>query len=345
MIANIRIFVVLYLCSAFSLQIGYCQDKKSFEKIFDKEDIDKATRGSKKFKNISTFSYYPDTLPQWFFTPPQSNENIIYSIGISDPDMELIKAKELAIHRAKALACICLKSKFQYFRDMYTSEQQEGKYSTYRQRFDTYFKISALSLIDEEFFSVIDTHFTRYNEYVALIKFTPSAVQKSKMIVSAVGTVLYIEAQVKDAFEVQAEYELKSTFKSPEMRDIDAHYLYREKGNKFLTNSTYLGSTIDFPVYVYKYASPFWTENTTPLTSYNGLWSKFTQELFRYLTLTTEESRKRIKNMGQQYNPENANLSREVASLAASLKLNGIEFARDTIKFNIQIKEEYARVK
>lgn len=313
---------------------------ENFERIFEKETSGNEAVESTKFNNISTFSFYPDTLPNWFFTPPESSLNGIYAVGISDPDMEPAKAKEMAIHRAKAMASICLNAKLQYFRDVYTSVKESGRYTDYRQRFDTYFKISSISKIDDESFAVIDSHMTRYNESMILIKCTPNQAQAiSNKLLSVVGTVLYIEAQVDNAFEVQAEYELLSAFREPETEIQSAHYLYREKGNKFLSNSEYLNSVVDFPVYIYKYASPNWDKNTQPLVSYNGLWSKFTRELLRNLTLTTEQTKTKIKNLGEKYNPETSNLTREIISYKAQLKLNGIVFERDSMKLNLSVNE------
>ncbi len=313
---------------------------KNFEKIFEKETSGSKVVESTKFNNISTLSFYPDTLPNWFFTPPESSLNGIYAIGISDPDMEPTKAKEMAIHRAKAMASICLNAKLQYFRDVYTSVKESGRYTDYRQRFDTYFKISSLSKINDESFAVIDSHMTRYNESMILIKYTPNQTRAIQdKLLSVVGTVLYVEAQLDDAFEVQAEYELLSAFRQPEKNIQSAHYLYREKGNDFLSNSEYLNSVIDFPVYIYKYASPNWNENTRPLVSYNGLWSKFTREFLRNLTLTTEQTKTKIKSLGEKYNPEISNLTREIVSYKAQLKLNGIVFERDSMKLNLSVNE------
>lgn len=333
------LLIILLLVFTFNLS---GQDKKSFERVFDSELGMRSMNGSKNFKNITQFSYYPDTLPVWFYQPPQSTPDIIYAVGISDPDMEVKEAKELAFHRAKVLACMYSKARLQYYRDVYTSEQQAGKYNSYRQRFDSYFKVTSASLVDKESFSLVDTHFTRFNEYLTLIKFTPSQNPGAdKSIISSTGTVLYIEAQVSEAFEVQAEYELLSDIKSSDNFDDKAHYLYREKGNKFLTSSQYQNKIVEFPVYIYRYASPLAKSNTVPLTSYNGLWSKFSQELLRFLTLTTEESRKRIKNLGQQYSPENSNLTREVASLNTHMFMNGIVFAQDTLKIEMTITEDF----
>ncbi len=316
------------------------QDKTSFEKTFLKETQGAEEDKSIKFKNISSLSYYPDTLPSWFFTPPQSSINCIYAVGVSDPDMEPAKAKEMAIHRAKAMAGIYLNVKMQYYRDVYTSEKQNGNYTDYRQRFDTYFKVSSLQKINDASFAIVDSHMTRYNESMILIKYAPESFPEIESnMLSVVGTVLYVEAQVEDAFEIQAEFELLSALRQPEQQMQSAHFLYREKGNKFLSNSEYLNSPVDFPVYIYKYASPEWNKNTPPLISYNGLWSKFTRELLRDLTLKTEQTKIKIRQLGEKYNPAMSNLSREIVSYFAQLKLNGIVFERDSMKLNLSITE------
>jgi hypothetical protein len=316
------------------------QNKNDFEKTFLKETEGSQNNSSTKFKNITKYSYYPDTLPEWFFTPPPSTLNCIYAVGVSDPDMEPVKAKEIAIHRAKAMAGLYLNAKMQYYRDVYTSESESGQYTDYRQRFDTYFKVSSLSKIDDASFAVVDSHLTRYNESLVLIKYSPESLRETtNKMLSVIGTVLYVEIQVDDAFDVQAEYELLSALQEPENKKQSAHFLYREKGNKFLSNSEYLDSTIDFPVYTYKYTQPNGNLNTQPLTSYNGLWCKFTQELLRDLTLTTEQTKIKIKTLGQKYNPSMANLTREIVSYFAQLKLNGIVFEGDTMKLKLSVNE------
>jgi hypothetical protein len=332
--------LLLFFLIAFLSSNSIGQDKSNFEKTFIKETSQSQNKTSNKFKNVTSYSYYPDTLPAWFFTPPQSTLNCIYAVGISDPDMESAKGKEMAIHRSKAMAGLYLNAKLQFFRDVYTSEKQSGRYTDYRQRFDTYFKISSASKLDDASFAVVDSHMTRYNESMILIKYIPNTSRTiASDLLSVVGTVLFIEAQVDDAFEVQAEYELLSAMRKSESSTQSAHYLYREKGNKFLSNSEYLNDKIEFPVYLYKYASPDWDKNTQPLVSYNGLWSKFTRELLRNLTLNTQQTKTRIKNLGEKYNPATSNLSRETVSFLAQLKLNGIVFERDTMKIDLSVNE------
>lgn len=317
---------------------------ENFIKAFEKETSGNNVEESIKFKNISKLSYYPDTLPSWFFEPPKSTLDCIYAVGISDPDMEPQKAKEMAYYRAKAITNIYLGSKLQYYRDVYTSEQESGRYTTYRQRFDTYFKVTSLNKTRDCDFAVVDSHLTRYNESLILIKYEPKHLEQKNELLSVTGTVLYVEAQVDDAFEVQAEYELRSAFMQPEKNLLSAHSLYREKGNKFLAYSQFLDSIHDFPVYIYKYASSKWNKSTQPLVSYNGLWSKFTREMLRYLTLETEQTRVRIKNLGEKYNPAMTNLARQIVSYNAQLRLNGIEFANDSIKLKLVVNEIESKI-
>ncbi len=334
----INIFAVIILITFISSNsFGQNND---FKNIFQKETQGLQNDSSTKFKNITRLSFYPDTLPSWFFAPPTSTTNAIYAVGISDPDMDSTKAREMAIHRAKAMVGLFLNAKMQYYRDVYTSEKQSGEYSNYRQRFDTYFKVSSLSKIDDASFAVVDSHITRYNESMILMKYSPKSFQDvGKNTLFVVGTVLYVEAQVEDAFEVQAEYELLSAIREPEKQSQSAHFLFREKGNKFLSNSEYLNSTVDFPVYIYKYVSPDCNKNTPPLVSYNGLWSKFTREMLRTLTLTTEQTKIKMKNLGEKYNPAMSNLSREIVSYLAQLKLTGIVFERDSMKLYLIVNE------
>jgi hypothetical protein len=321
----------------------YGQGQSNFEKTFLKETQAKESGfgGFGKFKNISSLSYYPDTIPTWFFNPPFEAPGSIFAIGISDPDMTIEEAIGQAIYRAKVMAVLFNKSQIQYFRDVYTTEQVQGKYSTYRQRFDTYFKVSGAAYVDSSQFKVVSQHFTRYNEAVILIQFNSKSLQEEtpKQMISTVATVLYIEAQVGDAFEPQAEYEFISALRVIGKPLYGARSMYRQKGNKFLAQSEFLGQEITFPLYYYKYANPNWANNTEPLVCYNGLWSQYTKEMLKQLTLATEQSKVKFKTMGSQQTGDNSNLFREIAVKTAQLNLIGIDFGNDSIGFNFQINE------
>ena len=343
---NRRILLILLCLFALIDSNIIAQTQQDFNKVFEKETADKnITRNKGKFKNIEILSYYPDTLPNWFFSIPNSGSEI-YAIGISDPDMEQSKAKELAILRAKSNALLFSNAKIQYFRDIYTSAQEAGRYTNLRQRFDTYFKISASSAVNEGMFSVVDTHFTRYNEYLVLLKFNPSvSASNDTFNLTAIGTTLFIEASVDDAFEDQAEYEMMTINQPSQSSQEKAHYLYREKGSRFLSYSALNNQENEYPVYVYTYASPNWTKPRHAFTSYNGLWSIYTRQFLNYLTLNSQQSIIKLKNLGEQYSSQLSTLTREIASFTARLNINGINFDSDTLKLDISIEETARLIK
>lgn len=338
------LFIAVFFQSIFTQQLvaqTLDQSKHQFEKVFEKETQLNKITGYGKFKNIERLSFYPDTLPSWFFKMPKSTATAVYAIGISDPDLTPKDAAFQALHRAKSLAVLYDKALIQYYRDVYTLDNESGGYKSYGQRFDTYFKLSSTTRADSNCFEVVQTYCTRYNEAVVLVRFNPSVADVSSKCdqITTVGTALYIEAQIGDVFESQAEYDFFTNHKTHLGVDISSHFTYREKGKRFLSVSNFLGNTFDYPIYNYKYSNPSWAKNTDPLISFNGLWSIYSKKFLQQLTLETQETSVYIKNLDESYASETRNLIREVAIKKAQLQINGIEFGVDSIVFDLHIIE------
>jgi hypothetical protein len=317
------------------------QSKEAFQKIFEKETQQNQITGYGKFRNIDRVSFYPDTLPSWFFTPPRSTDEIIYAIGVSDPDLTPEEAIFQAMHRAKALAVLYSRAQLQYYRDVYTIEFNQGRYKDYGQRFDTYFKLSGSAYADSNCFKVERNQFNRYNEAIVLVSYQPNASKASSKSeqITTIATALYIETQIGNVFEPQAEYEFSMKHSTARGYSINSNFTYREKAKRYLAISEFMGKYNNYPIYNYKYTDPRWEKNTQPLISYNGLWSIYSKKFLRFLTLDTEETSVNIRSLGEQYSPEMRNLSREVAIKTARININGIEFGVDSIGFNIDLIE------
>lgn len=337
------LFTSLFFISTLFFELAG-QTKEEFEKIFlqETENPKKEAGSTPTFKNIQSLSYYPDTLPSWFFSTPRTINGTVYAIGVSDPDLTPEEAAEQAVFRAKTMAGIFSKSKFQYFKDIYTSEQTSEQNYNYHQRFDTYFKItSSIKSVDQNF-KIINQHFTKYNEAVVLIEYNkPSENSKNagSIQLSSEATVLYIELQVEEAFEPQAEYELISGIKIPNQQPQTASFKYVTKSNKYYSESNFQGVSMEFPSYFYKYTNPNLPENSEPYTCYRGLWGELSRCLMKQIMQSVENNSVKIKSVGQQYNPEIMNLTREVAIKNARMYLNGIEFGNDAIDFNLEIED------
>ncbi|HNT41120.1 MAG TPA: hypothetical protein PKN78_02675 [Tenuifilaceae bacterium] len=316
------------------------QDWNKFEGLFIQDTTQKVKDTSNcAFKNISTLSYYPDTLPGWFFSPPVLYQGAA-GLGISDPDMPMEKAREQAYLRAKSMALLNYNARVQYYRDIYSSANEVGRYTNLRQRFDTYFKISSLATVSNAMFEVVDTHFTRYNEYVVLLSYNPGIHSDDSLYkLTSVGSAFLVEATFDDVVDEQAEYELLCNATFGEDSAASSHFLFREKGKRFLTSSFMNNAEVGYPMFPYSYVSPQDSARQHPFISYSGLWSSYLRQLVNYLTLNAQQSSIKLKSMDDQYSTKLTNLSREIASFRASLNINGIKFANDTLKLDLQLNE------
>lgn len=332
--------VLIFLSSAAYMQV---QVPSHFRDIFERETRS-GTPQSRfgGFQNISTLSYFPDTLPSWFLYPPPASSSKIYAIGISDPDMEPGEAFEQAIYRAKCLAVLFNKAKVQYYRDIFSTENQQYARGQHRQRFDTFFRLSVSQAVDSSDFAVVSEHFTRFHEAIVLLSYTPSSHEPAKgreQKIQAEATVLYVEAHVGNVYEPQAAYDFKTKVKSYGMSPLSAEYNCVQKGSRVLSQSFYNNREMVFPGFLYRYASVFWEPHTRPIVSYNGLWSAYIQRLFKHLTLTTEQSSIRIRSLGETSAPGASDLAREVAVKNARIHVKGVELTPDQINFEVEMIE------
>lgn len=329
-------FILLTCFAALSVRP---QDKQKFEKIFEKETSGQVA-GSTKFQNIKQLSYYPDTLPAWFFQPGILGSGY-YAVGISDPDMTWEEAKQQAILRAKTLAVWQERCKIQYFKDIYTDAREVQRYTTLNERFDIYFKLSAGIKVTQNMFAVVDTHFTRFNEYIVALRYFPTSnFQQSDTLSPFISfaSVFYVSASFDGTEENQAEYDVKNFIQTPGLSTQGFEFVYREKGTKFMSVSSVNGKPVEYPAYPYSYTLPGASNRKQVLVSYNGLWSIVIRELLNTVMLNTQPLSVRLKNIDQKYTSGINRLAREIASFDSQLRINGIKFDNDSLKFDLKLE-------
>lgn len=310
---------------------------RHFMDIFEKETHADRSLPYGHFNNIRQLSFFPDTLPSWFFNPPASSPQQIYAVGISDPDLTADVAFEQALYRAKVLAILFNSSRIEYFRDVFTSVKHEDKYRAYRQRFDTYFKISASQLTEEKDFLIIDQHLTHYNESIVLVAYTPQSKagpDEASTRISAIASMVYIETQIGEAYEPQSSVDLISEIRPQGDISLTASFNTTQKGSREQTRSVFKDQEIYFPLFVYRYSNPFWEAYTKPLVSHSGLWGVYIQQMLQHLTLTTEQSDIRLRSLEQQTEPEATDLAREISSKDMRINLFAVDFSQESIIFD-----------
>ena len=121
--------ISLLILSAVSVIDAYSQQSKLLYEIERQNTVEAK---APKFMHIARLSYYPDSLPGWFFNPPLSSGDVFYAIGVSDPDMTKDSANMQALERAKGMIAFQVDSKIQYFRDIYNIERVSGRYTETR---------------------------------------------------------------------------------------------------------------------------------------------------------------------------------------------------------------------
>ncbi|GEM_PF-355865 len=332
-----KITVALVLVVAISIN-AYAQDKERFQKVLEKETSNEQ-ESQNSFKNVKRLSYYPDTMPAWFFNPLQQGTGYL-ALGVSDPDMLPEDAKKQAILRAKSLALLNEECTIQYFKDIYTDAKEVQRYTNLNERFDIYFKLSAQRKVSDAMFAVLDTHFTRYNEYVVMVRYDPQLVFSPDTLYPLIAnaSVFFVSASFNGAEDNQAEFEMKNYLFAPDQKITGSEFLFREKGNKFLSVSNFDGVDMEYPAFPYSYIMPNDSARNQVLVTYNGLWSILLRQMLFTIMLNTQPYGVKLKNVNQQYSNGTVRLAREIASFTSTLQINGIKFDNDTLKFDLNLK-------
>jgi len=289
-----------------------------------------------KFVHIERISYYPDSLPGWFFDPPLSSSDDYYAIGVSDPDMSRDSAMQQALERAKGMIAFQIDSKIQYFRDIYNIERISGKYTTQGQKYDTYYKITSSVPFYGPSCAVVDSHFTRYNEQVVLVKYSLPRMVPVEDEVEAKASVVKLEFNLNDIFELQEEYDVYffRDCKDP-TQNAETNYIYRLRDWRYSYTSTTKSKVHNYPSYSYKYYGPNEYDSIITFTSYPGLWAGLTRGWMREMTAHAEEGRKFVRSIGDSYLPKSENIVRETSRIRGSFGFQGSRLKDDMIKVNL----------
>jgi hypothetical protein len=316
---------------------------KQFLDIFEKETNPGVKQENQygNFKNAGDLSFFPDTLPVWFFQPPVARYDHVYAIGISDPDLSAEEAFQQAFYRAKVMAILLNSPQIEYFRDVYTSNREQRARDRHRQRFDTFFRLTASELADSSQFHIVDQHLTRYNEAVVLLGYMPGTNNnpgKEFPRISATASVLYIEAHIGEVYEPQASYDIISEIHNYGLTPMKAEFNCTRKNNRQVTYSQFLGRDISFPLFVYRYSNPSWKPYTKPLVSYHGLWGMYVQQMLEHITLSTEQSNIRLRSLGENSEPGASDMIREIASQKGRILINEVDFSAEEILFTVEIQ-------
>jgi len=326
---NVILFgIILFHMISIAQDNSTGKTEKDYQKF--KETLEVEIENSKKDTTKSNFQIlHPADLPDWLFKLPTSNQNTIYSIGISDPGMEEEKAFKLADLRAKAIIASLTHSKVTFIIDSYSNEKIAGDKDEFTTRYENLFSIlSALSTSSSNF-ETVNQHYTSFGEAIVLVKYNRKISKNNTDNIQLEISSYEVERQKFNKFELEEKFELTASIYSALSEDKEGrcYYSFHSLNNLFEISSKYQEENYQFPYYSFKYQGQ--SADSLPLheTSINnklnyGLWKAYIETLVQKIFDLSLASAVVIKRVGDDYTSESQDFSREVTEATKSFRIN-----------------------
>ncbi len=290
---------------------------------------------------------HPASLADWLSNLPNSDENTIYTIGISDPGMMVDEAIELATLRAKIISALLLQPHISCIIDNYTTEGNGQSSDHFVTKYVNYYRMQSSLIGGPEQFQLINHFYTSFKEAVVLIKYEPST-----PIIDVVDSVLLkidvyqAERQQRNRFEFEEKCEVYGLSKQNNgAEEIDIfYYFYRSVNQFYEIVSRYNGVELDFPQSIFRYQglasiNLLSDVNEVSYKLTNGLWKAYLQSLIQSYTQTVVNPDVEISQVGDNYSSSSQNLSRELVIAAPAFRIKGIRVNNNRLSVLLNIDE------
>lgn len=328
LIFGIFLFIGCYQLAAQETTANQVEnDYRQFREVFEQEFKDQDSP-----IQVNRITVHPASLAGWLSNIPDSDENTIYAIGISDPGMAPEEAVQLAILRAKIISALLLQAKISSITDSYSNDEAGTNSNRFATKYINYYLILASFSASPEQFQIINQFYTSFNEAVVLVKYDLSA-PASKIIDSVMLKIdIYqAERQQKNKFEFEEKCEIYGLSKQNNSREgIEIfYYFYRSVNHYAEIVSRYNGEEVDFPQSIFRYQTLSDADLPTGVNeaSYklsNGLWKAFLQSLLQNYTLSVINPDVEIAQVGDNYPSSSQNLSRESVVASPAFRIKGL---------------------
>lgn len=195
-------------------------------------------------------------LPDWAEDLPYNNgANEVYAIGISDPRMsDKEMAKEIALHRALAMAIMLNDSEIFYASDYFEKKSEEYRWFILKENVEELGKIKSQAKVTEENYSILQTYENTNGETIVLIKYIPSNDTNYNFTVNAEYYNQVFEVSNTRALEFVRSVKLSTSWKSELNSDSLQSYFHMTNFNNSISTEIRFGSNeIQSPGYSYLY--------------------------------------------------------------------------------------------
>lgn len=333
--------VIIILFLSFLPDIAFSQEENSldvsyrkFKDVFDRE-FDDENRG--EIIQDWKFAYKKIKVPQWVLNLPESNDSVIYCIGVSDPGMEKDSAFNLAVFRAKALIALMSSAQITGITDFFESvKKSKNKHSLYRE----YYNITTEEYCDSSDFRIIRDTLLSDNEAVVLLSWNKPQERQSKRHSSIkaevdvygkyTGSDNYINTKLS---RLDAVFSLKNNLK----KDTGTYkYLVRNYNKGISIVSGFREKGIMLEGVSLKYFSDSAKDETeetvfSPVTLKNGLWYGLFLSVVRSIVLKSQSESVNLKSVSDKVEEGSKELVRVLSTNRVSVVINDLRIENNRL--------------
>jgi hypothetical protein len=330
----------LYCTMIFSQQNNINSTEKNYEKF--KGTLTKELQLEAEDTISGNQILHPSSLPSWFFAIPESDQNQIYSIGISDPGMQEDKALEQAWLRAKALTIMMLHPKVTGITDNYSGEKLSEGSDKFTTKYENLYRIASKKGLSAEKFEQQEYSYTSFGEAIVLLKYCTANRQISVDSIEAIAEVYQVERQKNNVFETEEKTNLGVYFSyfGDTLPDKHFNYSIHTLNNLLEISSEIDGNQVPFPYFNFRYigesdSMSFSLENNIINKLNYGLWKTYLEILIQKILFLSQSYSVSIKQVGDNYTAGNKNLSREIAEADPSFTITGLRIANNYLSLDV----------
>ncbi len=271
-------------------------NQKEFKKVFDNE-LNQDSKYTHRENHSSKYLYTMlQQVPDWFIHPPVASQNEIFAIGISDPEMDSVKAFEMALFRAKVVANLLHLSTTQLLCDFFLNELDHSSNIVY----EHFSRISAQMPIDDSSFFVTETYRNAYDETMVLIKYIPSKKIKKNQSAKILFELYKNETESSVHGEYESVYELQVVWphNGNSLKDF---YQFTEVGNRSDVVSQ-MGDTLhQIPIYSLIYTGIPGEDTLPSVILSHGLWKDFFNSTMTQIITKAREKPENVSYLSDDY--------------------------------------------
>jgi len=225
----------------------------------------------------------------------------------------------------------------EYISDYYINERNNSRLDYFADRFAEYHQITSQSYINTACYDTIFIYYTKYNECVIILEFTPLSTDKLKRTDTLISQAVYYHSE--DNLNINSDKKIRLKIQSSlNGRNILSYNIiqYNDAVQISVADDKKKNPMGNVPLKYLNLQSGF--DDLKNSCSYNlsyGLWSAYLMSVFKCLT-NQDINNAKIKSMGDFYTTKTENLIRQIAVIKYSSKIKGLDLENGNLHITLE---------